>query len=93
VVGDCASSRPTLDLPSGIDATTGAAPGIHVRADATLTLALPKVGLAAPTAAAATGDLYLADLGIPAAAFRRLAIFPAIPFDHRFVVPLRRLDS
>jgi NAD(P)H-hydrate epimerase len=82
----------SLDLPSGIHATTGVPPGVHVRADATLTLALPKIGLAAPDAVAASGDLYLADLGIPSAALRRLALFPAVPFDHRFIVPLQRLD-
>ncbi|MFO7549541.1 MAG: NAD(P)H-hydrate epimerase [Acidimicrobiia bacterium] len=59
-----------LDVPSGIDATTGAAAGAHVHADVTLTLALPKTGLDA----AAVGDLWLADLGIPMTVFRRLGI-------------------
>ena len=34
-----------LDVPSGVDATTGDSPGAHVRAAATMTLALPKTGL------------------------------------------------
>ncbi len=55
----------SLDLPSGIDATNGAAPGAYVRAAATLTLALPKTGLAAADGRAAAGDVFLADLGIP----------------------------
>jgi NAD(P)H-hydrate epimerase len=50
----------SLDVPSGLDATSGQAPGLVVRPDRTLTLALPKTGLQQ-----APGDLYLADIGIP----------------------------
>lgn len=62
-----AAHRPTLslDVPSGLDATTGAAGRPCVRADATLTLALPKVGLLQPQAAAYVGELYVADIGVP----------------------------
>ena len=55
----------SLDVPSGLDATTGVPSDTTVHADATLTLALPKCGLEAPVAASAVGDLYLADIGIP----------------------------
>jgi NAD(P)H-hydrate epimerase len=51
----------SLDVPSGLDATTGDTPGDAVQAVTTLTLALPKTGLVSPLA----GDLWLADLGIP----------------------------
>ena len=46
-----------LDLPSGLDATTGipAIPCVH--ATATLTLALPKTGLQAPQAQAFVGEV------------------------------------
>jgi NAD(P)H-hydrate epimerase len=50
----------SLDVPSGLDATTGQAPGVVVCPERTLTLALPKAGLHQ-----APGDLYLADIGIP----------------------------
>lgn len=49
-----------LDVPSGIDSTTGEALGAHVRATTTMTLALPKTGLDAD----AVGELWLADIGI-----------------------------
>ena len=52
----------SLDTPSGIDVTTGDAPGSFVRADATVTLALPKVGLRDHTA---VGRLLLADISVP----------------------------
>ena len=51
-----------LDNPSGLDVTTGAAPGVVVSATATLTLALPKVGL---SAAPQVGELFLADISVP----------------------------
>lgn len=54
-----------LDAPSGIDATTGTVHAPAVRATATMTLALPKVGLRAPAAAEHVGELYLADIGVP----------------------------
>jgi NAD(P)H-hydrate epimerase len=54
-----------LDVPSGLDATTGAVLSPAIRATATMTLALPKAGLRAPTAAEHVGELYLADIGVP----------------------------
>ena len=51
-----------LDTPSGLDVTSGAAPGPVVSADATLTLALPKIGM---RTAPQVGDLYLADISVP----------------------------
>lgn len=58
-----------LDLPSGLDATTGERPGLVVRADRTLILALPKTGLTD-----LPGDLYLADLGIPPEVYRQVGL-------------------
>lgn len=55
----------SLDVPSGLDATTGGATGAVVRAAATLAIALPKAGLVTPEAAVFVGELYLADIGVP----------------------------
>ncbi len=60
----------SLDLPSGLHATHGAIDGPVVRPARTVTLALPKTGLADP--AADLADLWLADIGIPPEAVRRL---------------------
>ncbi len=51
-----------LDVPSGIDATSGEARGAFVHADITVTLALPKSGL---IESQATGRLLVADIAIP----------------------------
>jgi len=55
----------SLDVPSGLDATSGDVLDPAVRATATLTLALPKVGLRAPGAQDHVGELYLGDIGVP----------------------------
>jgi NAD(P)H-hydrate epimerase len=62
-----ASGRPilALDLPSGMNATTGETYDPCIKATATLTLALPKTGFLAPSASPYVGDLYLADISIP----------------------------
>lgn len=54
-----------LDVPSGLDSTTGVIFEPTVRATATMTLALPKTGFCADGARAITGRLYLADIGVP----------------------------
>jgi NAD(P)H-hydrate epimerase len=52
-----------LDLPSGLDATTGEVREPAIMTSATMTLALPKTGL--KISPAQVGDLYLADIGVP----------------------------
>ena len=74
-----------LDVPSGVDATTGECAGDYVHARSTLTLALPKTGLGP----AETGALYLADIGIPAGVYERIGLEYTPPFGDRFCVPLR----
>lgn len=56
-----------IDIPSGLDADTGRVEGDAVKADATVTLALPKTGLLAPQAADYVGSVHVVDIGIPAA--------------------------
>ena len=59
----------SLDVPSGLDADGGEAPGEAVRAAATLTLALPKGGFFLAGAGAYVGRLFLGDISIPADAY------------------------
>lgn len=63
-----------LDVPSGLNATTGEIEGMCVRATLTLTLALPKIGLVSPKAKRVTGDIYLADIGVPSVFYREIGI-------------------
>jgi ADP-dependent NAD(P)H-hydrate dehydratase / NAD(P)H-hydrate epimerase len=54
-----------VDIPSGIDADTGAVPGDAVEADLTVTLAFPKRGHYLHPARARRGALEIVDIGIP----------------------------
>jgi NAD(P)H-hydrate epimerase len=83
-----ASGKPvlSLDLPSGLDATTGKTPGAVVSASATLTLALPKPGLVDLIA----GELYLADIGIPPEVYAPLGIYLTPFFGPKYIVQLER---
>lgn len=63
----------SLDVPSGLDADTGAARGPAVRAKVTLTFIARKLGLETGDAREHVGRLELASLAIPAAAFTQVA--------------------
>lgn len=67
------NSRPvqvlSLDLPSGVDGTKGPS-SLCIRAVATMTLALPKIGLYDDAATPLVGELYLADIGVPPALYK-----------------------
>jgi len=65
------SPRISLDIPSGLDADSGKPSGVCVKADATLTLALPKVGMMTAEAKKYVGELYLADISVPKTLIRR----------------------
>lgn len=55
----------SIDVPSGLDASTGRAMGCCVKADMTITMALPKIGLIAYPGADYAGDLEIVDIGMP----------------------------
>ncbi|MBW2316270.1 MAG: NAD(P)H-hydrate dehydratase [Deltaproteobacteria bacterium] len=54
-----------VDLPSGVDADTGQTLGVAVEADLTVTLAVPKLGLALEPGRSLAGDVVVARIGIP----------------------------
>jgi len=56
-----------VDIPSGLDASTGAILGSAVRADVTATMALPKLGLVTHPGAAYAGVVDVVDIGMPRA--------------------------
>ncbi len=53
-----------VDIPSGVDADTGATPGVAVRATHTVTFATPKLGLLLFPGAECVGKLQVADIGL-----------------------------
>lgn len=82
--------RLTLDLPSGLDGDTGLPASPTVQATATLTLAWPKAGLLAQAAAPVVGQLFLADISVPAAVYQAVGVERGTLFSHG---PIVRLDA
>lgn len=54
-----------VDVPSGVEADTGAVRGAAMRADHTVTFGLPKIGLVLEPGADYAGRLHVADITIP----------------------------
>jgi ADP-dependent NAD(P)H-hydrate dehydratase / NAD(P)H-hydrate epimerase len=67
-INAASAAKVALDLPSGLDADTGAVHGVCVQADATVTFGHPKLGLLTPNGVALGGQLAVVDIGVPPAA-------------------------
>ena len=87
-----ATSAPVLalDTPSGLDLTGGIAATPCVQAEATMTLALPKVGLGQ---APSVGALYLADISVPPALFAAMGLTVPDLFGSGSVVAIRVVEA
>ena len=53
-----------VDIPSGVDASTGEAPGAAVRAELTVTMHGPKVGVVVAPGRFLAGEVVVADIGL-----------------------------
>ena len=84
-----------VDVPSGVSADTGLAPGVCVHADATVTFGFQKRGLVLFPGAAAAGEVAVADIGIPpeAAAQVPAACELLASREARALVPSRARDA
>lgn len=85
----------SVDFPSGLDATTGAVEGPHVRADLTLTPGALKRGHFLYPAAEFVGDVECLDIGIPAVCFEGEAVEVRLTeaVDVAGMLPVRRSDA
>jgi NAD(P)H-hydrate epimerase len=77
-----------LDVPSGLELTTGRLRTPHVQAEATMTLAAPKRALAA--APEAVGTLFVADISVPAVVYERLDLQYETPFGRGPLVEIQQ---
>lgn len=92
-----ACGRPVLalDVPSGLDADTGAAPGAVVQAQATVSFVVRKQGLYTGAARDCCGELAFDDLDVPADAADAAGRPPAVRLElgalrEAFLRPRRR---
>jgi NAD(P)H-hydrate epimerase len=95
VLLDWANSRSAprlaLDLPSGLHPDSGEPGRPTLRADATLTLGLPKLGLREERAHDFVGELYLADISVPPELWRRIGVTVSPALFER--APVLRLEG
>ena len=68
----------SVDIPSGIDSDSGNILGVAIRADATVALALPKLGEVVYPGADYAGEVYLLDISIPKTLVERMEINSSI---------------
>ena len=94
MAGQSEKSIASIDIPSGLDPSTGYREQPAVRADLTVTLALPKRGLALEPGRSSAGLIEIVDIGIPTSIVEELipgmviadadwarALLPARPMD------------
>lgn len=66
----------SVDVPSGLDATSGEVFDPCIRATTTCTLTAMKRGLRSTAALMSAGAIWVADIGMPAAAWERVGLRP-----------------
>jgi NAD(P)H-hydrate epimerase len=74
----------SLDIPTGLLATSGENPGEFVKPEITLTLALPKTGLYPDKC----GEIMLADIGIPKVVYEKIGLKYNSPFSDKYIIPI-----
>ncbi len=84
-----------VDIPSGLDADTGAVAGAAVRAAWTVTMGSLKVGFLLPPARAHVGEVDLVDLGYPEEVVREVGAAAELlePAAYRGLLPARAADT
>ena len=85
----------SIDVPSGLDSDTGAVRGAAVRADVTVTMGQPKIGLLRGAALDHVGALEVADIGFPPSFVAEIATAVELltAAEARAVLPRRRREA
>lgn len=80
----------SLDVPSGMELMTSVIHQPTIKAEATLTIAVPKNTLLLKEAIKYTGKLFLADISVPKALYNELNLSREIPdyFEHSDIVQI-----
>ncbi len=64
-MNQCKKSILAIDVPSGLDASTGNILGVCIKARKTVSFGLPKTGFRENQGPSSTGELIIADISIP----------------------------
>jgi ADP-dependent NAD(P)H-hydrate dehydratase / NAD(P)H-hydrate epimerase len=71
-VNECSGWTVAVDVPSGVDGSTGVVPGLAIRAEVTVCMGLQKLGTAVTPGSEWAGQVRVADIGI--------ALQPNVPY-------------
>jgi hydroxyethylthiazole kinase-like uncharacterized protein yjeF len=77
------------DIPSGVEADTGAVPGAAVRADVTVTFSMAKPGHYAEPGCVYAGEVRVCDIGIPADLLERAQTGHSVIMEEEISLPKR----
>jgi hydroxyethylthiazole kinase-like uncharacterized protein yjeF len=93
-INRCDAAKVAVDIPSGVNASTGGA-SLAVEATSTVTMGLPKRGHLFFPGKALTGELVVADIGIPAEVVERAGVAVMLPEheDVQAALPARPPDA
>lgn len=86
----------SVDIPSGVNGATGYVEGVAVCASRTVTFAAPKIGLLQYPGASLTGEIIIADIGIPPELFDELLssrVFVTTEEEAMGLLPRREPDA
>jgi len=83
----------SLDVPSGIDATTGEVPGVAVRASATVSFGAPKLGSLLHPARSFVGRQVTVEIGFPPMTDDDASVRIVAPTWARMRLPVRETDT
>lgn len=84
----------SVDIPSGVDANSGQIPGVAISAEATVTMGYVKTGLQFSPGREYSGEVEVAEIGIPGRAISQVNNPYAIPTpdDIHYRFPQRKAD-
>jgi NAD(P)H-hydrate epimerase len=83
----------SLDVPSGIDSANGHVSQCAVRANATLTLALPKTGLFKNPGGQFVGDIYIGDISVPPILYCQLGLKVESLFEKNPIIHYKKVEN
>jgi ADP-dependent NAD(P)H-hydrate dehydratase / NAD(P)H-hydrate epimerase len=89
-INEAAPPIVAVDIPSGVDGSSGAVEGSAVKATTTVAMAAMKVGTAVGAGAVHSGTIEVVDIGIPVSGER---LWLAESSDVASILPRRRSDS
>ena len=78
-----------VDIPSGVNGTTGAVSDVAVRGRRTVTFGAPKWGLLCDPGTRYAGDIYLSPIGFPRNLLSGGELSCLLPYEARDLVPVR----